>query len=98
VGAERSLNGAFAAEEKMWKALGLAAVLFSLLAFVVFWGVRALTIGGTSDLPVSTWIAMAGGVITALAVGIGLMSLVFFSSRRGYDDEAYRSQLDDWNR
>jgi hypothetical protein len=34
------------------------------------------------------WAAMAGGVVATLALGIGLMALVFQSNRRGYDDDA----------
>jgi hypothetical protein len=32
------------------------------------------------------WIAMSLGIVFSLAVGVGLMSLVFYSSRRGYDE------------
>jgi len=35
-------------------------------------------------------IALGLGVVLSLAVGIGLMALVFFSSRRGHDDRAGR--------
>jgi len=34
------------------------------------------------------WLALGLGVLLSLAVGIGLMTLVFLSSRRGYDDDA----------
>lgn len=33
-------------------------------------------------------VAMVLGVVFSLIVGIGLMTLVFYSSRRGYDDDA----------
>ena len=33
---------------------------------------------------------MGLGVVVALALGIGLMSLVFLSNRRGYDEAARR--------
>jgi hypothetical protein len=33
-------------------------------------------------------LAMALGVVFSLALGIGLMALVYFSNKRGYDDEA----------
>jgi hypothetical protein len=36
--------------------------------------------------------AMLLGIFFSLAVGIGLMALVFFSSRKGFDDEASRPQ------
>jgi hypothetical protein len=32
--------------------------------------------------------ALIGGGLGTLALGVGLMSLVFFSARRGYDDAA----------
>ena len=32
------------------------------------------------------WAAMLLGIVVTLALGIGLMSLVFLSNRRGYDD------------
>jgi hypothetical protein len=38
--------------------------------------------------------AMAGGVIFSFIVGGGLMALVFYSSRAGYDDEASRNNFD----
>ncbi|RDD62014.1 hypothetical protein DRB17_09190 [Ferruginivarius sediminum] len=33
-------------------------------------------------------LAMVGGVLVSLAVGIGLMALVFYSNRSGHDDDA----------
>ena len=38
------------------------------------------------DVPISGYVAMAVGVIASLAVGFGLMGLVFYSSRKGYDE------------
>jgi len=32
------------------------------------------------------WLAIAGGVLFSLLVGGGLMALVFYSNRHGYDD------------
>jgi len=39
------------------------------------------------DVEISTdgWIALGFGVLVALVLGIGLMALVFYSSRHGYD-------------
>jgi hypothetical protein len=36
---------------------------------------------------------MGFGVIVTLALGIGLMALVFISSRRGYDDQIGREDV-----
>lgn len=43
---------------------------------------------GIGDVGMSTMgvVALIGGVVLSLAVGGGLMALVFFSARRGYDD------------
>jgi hypothetical protein len=32
------------------------------------------------------WVALVLGVLATLALGIGLMALVFISNKRGYDD------------
>lgn len=62
-------------------------VLFLVLAIVflvVGWGPAELSAGGQ---PMSTggYIAMAFGIIATLALGVGLMALVFYSNRRGHD-------------
>jgi hypothetical protein len=41
---------------------------------------------GDSEISVAGWLAMGLGIVITLALGIGLMSLVFLSSRRGYDE------------
>jgi flagellar basal body-associated protein FliL len=70
-----------------WIALALA--ITTLLAVVVviaeFWsGI------GDSEISLAGWFAMGLGIIVTLALGIGLMSLVFFSSRGGYDETSRR--------
>ncbi len=39
-------------------------------------------------LSVHGWIALSLGVVLTVALAAGLMSLVFYSHRRGFDDEA----------
>lgn len=52
--------------------------------------VAALWIGiGDSNISPAGWIAMGLGIIITLALGVGLMALVFISSRRGYDDPGH---------
>jgi uncharacterized YccA/Bax inhibitor family protein len=41
---------------------------------------------GDSEISGAGWLAMGLGVIVTLALGIGLMALVFISNRRGYDE------------
>ena len=59
----------------------VAAVLVVGFLIAAFWsGI------GDSEISVAGWLAMGLGIIVTLALGIGLMSLVFISSRRGYDE------------
>jgi hypothetical protein len=72
---------------RTWVALALAggAVL------AVVWVIARLWSGiGESEISFAGALAMVFGVIVALALGIGLMSLVFLSNRRGYDETARR--------
>lgn len=61
-------------------------VLFLLLAatFVIIYLGWKLASG--TDVPASGYAAMAFGVVVSLGVGFGLMALVFYSSRKGYDE------------
>ena len=61
------------------------AALLLLLGGAGFIAYRGLTFGNT-DVPTSGYVAMAFGVIFSLIVGIGLMALIFYSSRKGYDE------------
>ena len=61
------------------------AVLLLLLGGAGFIAYRGLTVDSV-DVPASGYIAMALGVIFSLIVGVGLMVLVFYSSRKGYDE------------
>ncbi|MBV8091612.1 MAG: hypothetical protein JO139_18975 [Alphaproteobacteria bacterium] len=68
-------------------AVGVAAVLVIVLAVI---GIEFWNGIGDSDISAAGWVAMGIGIVLTLALGIGLMTLVFISSRRGYD-EASRS-------
>jgi len=46
---------------------------------------------GASEISAAGWGAMILGVLATLALGMGLMALVFISNRRGYDDPDRRS-------
>lgn len=47
----------------------------------------SITMSMAIDTPMSAsgWGAMIAGIVVTLLLGIGLMSLLFLSSRRGYD-------------
>jgi hypothetical protein len=60
--------------------------LFALLALAIwFAGVAWQRLGG-GEIPLYGYAAIAGGVVFSLLVGGGLMALVFYSHRHGYDD------------
>lgn len=63
----------------------LIVVLMGILVGSLWFAVQAFTqIDAT--MSVHGWIALILGVVLSLLIGGGLMALVFFSSRRGYDD------------
>ena len=64
----------------------LVAALFALLALSVWFAAYAWTHLGGDPIPSYGYVAIAGGVVVSLLVGGGLMALVFYSSRHGYDD------------
>jgi len=70
----------------MGKMVGLAVVVLGLGGLTV--GVSAWEwgeIGGTG-MGTAGYVALALGAVVAMIVGSGLMGLIFFSSRRGYDE------------
>jgi formate hydrogenlyase subunit 3/multisubunit Na+/H+ antiporter MnhD subunit len=65
------------------------AVILSLLALLagsVWFAYYAWTSDTGPPLPATGYAAMALGIVFSLVVGIGLMALVFYSHRHGYDE------------
>jgi hypothetical protein len=60
--------------------------LLALLALSIWFAVAAWIRLGGEPIPFYGYVAIAGGVLFSLLVGGGLMALVFYSSRHGYDD------------
>jgi hypothetical protein len=70
----------------------IAIVIAALIVAIVV----AISVGnwnfvGNSGIDLNGWIALILGVVVTLAVGIGLMALVFISNRRGYDEPPDKS-------
>ena len=61
-------------------------VLLSLLVATGFIVYAGWTLEDGAEVSTAGYVAMAVGVIFSLIVGCGLMALVFYSSRRGYDE------------
>ena len=62
--------------------------LMALLAASIYYAYGIWTTLGAADMPGWMYAAMIGGVGFSLLVGGGLMGLVFYSARAGYDDRA----------
>ncbi|MEI7805666.1 MAG: hypothetical protein WCI56_10090 [Hyphomicrobiales bacterium] len=60
--------------------------LFALLAATLWFAVYTWTSLEGPPIPAFGYWAMGGGIVISLIVGCGLMALVFYSSRHGYDD------------
>ena len=65
--------------------------LFGLLVLAIWFAGSAWIHLGGDEIPLYGWFAITGGVLASLLVGGGLMALVFYSARHGYDDEAHRN-------
>lgn len=63
----------------------LFALLIGALAFLIAVWVHVADV----QIPAYGWIAIIGGVLFTLLIGGGLMALVFYSSRKGYDEQAH---------
>jgi protein-S-isoprenylcysteine O-methyltransferase Ste14 len=65
----------------------LCLVLLGFLALALSFMVSAWQ-GSTARMSVHGWIALSLGVVFSVLIGCGLMALMFYSSRRGYDERA----------
>jgi len=75
--------------------LAILVILLVLLAGTLFLSYLGWTSAAGTDVPASGYLALALGVVFSLVVGCGLMALVFYSSRQGYDEPARLVKDDD---
>ena len=67
-------------------------------AATAYWAWREV---GEVEIGTHGWIALGLGAVLTFLVGAGLMALMFFSARRGYDERAHeadRTHADHWRR
>jgi hypothetical protein len=80
--------------------VGAWIAIVALLVLLVL-AIVGVSLSGTDDLAAGVsgpgTLAMIFGVLFTIAVGVGLMGLIFYSSRRGYDEPptADRTEEDD---
>ncbi len=59
--------------------------LVALLAFAVWFAIHSWNAIEGPPIPAGGYVAMGLGIVFSIVVGCGLMALVFYSSRGGYD-------------
>jgi hypothetical protein len=68
------------------------AIIFPLLAFLgaaLWFAYYVWATDAGPPLPASGYVAMGLGILFSLVVGIGLMALIFYSHRHGYDERGH---------
>jgi fatty acid desaturase len=71
-------------------ALTTIAVLLALLAAAIALAVFGWNLDSEVEMSGQAYAAMILGIVFSLVVGCGLMALVFYSSRAGYDEPPHR--------
>jgi hypothetical protein len=71
----------------IYGAIGVGVALLVILGASVWLTARTWISTPGVEINVHGYIAMVLGIVFSLVVGCGLMGLVFYSSRYGYDDQ-----------
>ncbi|WP_377831241.1 hypothetical protein ACFKHW_38895 (plasmid) [Bradyrhizobium lupini] len=66
----------------------LLGIMFALLAAATLPAYFGWSSAGETGVPPSGYLAMALGILFSSIIGAGLMTLLFYSSRSGYDEPA----------
>ena len=69
--------------------------LIALLAFAVWLAIYTWASIVGPAIPTAGYVAMGLGIVFSLAIGFGLMALLFYSSRHGYDTPPQYETTDD---
>jgi hypothetical protein len=72
--------------------LAILIPLVLLLGLAVWFMIYSWNAIEGPPIPTTGYVAMWLGIVFSLVVGCGLMALVFYSSRHGYDEAAYHEQ------
>ena len=67
---------------RVWIAISLMLALLAGAVYVGYVGWNSTDV----EMPVAGYVAMTLGIVFSLALGVGLMGLMFYSSRHGHDE------------
>jgi hypothetical protein len=73
--------------------IALVVALIAILAAALWYAAGAWISDTGPPMPTVGYVAMILGIVFSLIVGCGLMALLFYSSRNGYD-EPFQSEND----
>ncbi len=68
------------------KTVILFAALFAILAVAAVWAVWAWTTADDAQMSIHGYVALVLMIVFSLITGCGLMAMMFYSSRKGYDE------------
>jgi hypothetical protein len=68
------------------RAFLVTAALVALLAFSVWYAVDVWNAHDNPPMPMIGWLALIGGGLFTLLLAAGLIALMYYSHRHGYDD------------
>jgi len=66
--------------------IALVVALIVILAAALWYAAGAWLVISGPPMPAMGYVAMALGIVFSLVIGCGLMALLFYSSRHGYDE------------
>ena len=87
-----SAKAAAAPARMTFGTIAVLVALFGILAVASWFAAQAWISVDGPPMPATGYIAMTLGVAFSLLVGCGLMALLFYSSRHGYDERAGAEQ------
>lgn len=64
----------------------IVVILLVLLGASAWFAYDGLTVGDETAVSDHAYVAMGLGIFFSLLIGVGLMALLFYSSRSGYDE------------
>jgi hypothetical protein len=76
----------------MFGSIAVVAPLIAILVVSIWFAVHGWRAIEGPAMPLAGYVILAAGAIVTLILGVGLMSLLFYSRRHGYDDAAGRSE------